>query len=408
MPTNLEDLSREIRKLARGYREETSLRLSELVRIPSPSGREQKIIETIRGMLEELAFDEVRIDGLGNLVARIGRGAKKLAIDAHIDTVGTGDISQWEFDPFSGEVKNEWVLGRGSADQKGGAASMITAGRILKELGFDKDLSIYFTFTIEEEDYDGYCWNYLINEEQLRPDAAVITEPTSCGIYRGQRGRMELDLSFKGISSHGSAPERGDNAIYKASRFALRIDELNGELTGDDFLGKGSVTVTQAISDSPSLCAVPDQCKLHLDRRLALGETKESVIDELQRLLESEAMLEDVRIEIPKAQDTSYRGMEFSLEMYFPTWKLPEEHALVQSGAAAYRALFEDEPKIGRWVFSTNAVAICGEHGIPTIGFGPGDEPFAHAPNERTPIDHLEMASSFYAMLPYVLAENPI
>jgi putative selenium metabolism hydrolase len=408
MKTNVEEISRDIRKLARGYREDTTRRLSELVRIPSPSGQEQKVIETIGSMLEELGFDEIRIDGLGNLVARIGEGAKKLAIDAHIDTVGTGDISQWEFDPFGGEVKNDWVLGRGSVDQKGGAASMITAGRILKELGFDRDLSIYFTFTIEEEDYDGYCWNYLIREERLRPDAVVITEPTSCGVYRGQRGRMELDLSFKGVSSHGSAPERGDNAIYKASRFALRIDELNGELKGDDFLGKGSVTVTQATSDSPSLCAVPDQCKLHLDRRLAWGETKESVVDELRRLLESEAMSEDVQLTIPKGQDTSYRGTDFSLEMYFPTWRLPEEHVLVQSGAAAYRALFEDEPTIGRWVFSTNAVAVCGEHGIPTIGFGPGDEPFAHAPNERTRIDHLEKASGFYAMLPYVLAENSI
>lgn len=408
MKSKIDKLARRIREQATGYREETAQCLSEIVKIPSLSGQEQNVIEAIGNMLEERGFDEVRTDGLGNLIARIGRGDKLLAIDAHIDTVATGDRGQWEFDPFGGEIRDGWVLGRGSADQKGGAASMITAGRILKDLSYSEDLSVYFTFTIEEEDYDGYCWKHLIEEEHLRPDFAVITEPTSCGVYRGQRGRMELDLSFKGVSSHGSAPERGDNAIYKASRIALKINELNNQLRGDEFLGKGSVTVTQATSESPSLCAVPDRCKLHLDRRLAWGETRESVVGELTKIIESESLQKHVQITIPRAEDVSYRGTSFSLEMYFPTWKLPEEHPFVQAGVATYQAIFEESPVVGRWVFSTNAVVICGEHDIPTIGFGPGDEPFAHAPNERIQVDHLERASAFYALLPYILSENPI
>ncbi len=408
MKSKLDEITRQIRQQAKRYRDETARSLSEIVKIPSLSGDEQNVIEAIGTMLDELGFDEVRTDGLGSLVARIGGGDKKLAIDAHIDTVDTGDRGQWEFDPFGGEIRDGWVLGRGAVDQKGGAASMITAGRILKDLSYSEDLSVYFTFTIEEEDYDGYCWKHLIEEEHLEPDFAVITEPTSCGVYRGHRGRMELDLSFKGVSSHGSAPERGDNAIYKASRIALKIDELNSQLRGEELLGKGSITVTQATTQSPSLCAVPDRCDLHLDRRLAWGETRESVIDELKEIIESESLQKDVQIAIPRGEDTSYRGTSFSLEMYFPTWKLPEEHPLVQAGVATYKFLFEERPNVGRWMFSTNAVAICGEHNIPTIGFGPGDEPFAHAPNERIQVDHLERASAFYALLPYILSENPI
>jgi putative selenium metabolism hydrolase len=396
-----------IRSLAGRYREETAGCLSEIVKIPSLSGGEQQVIDRIAQMLKERGFDEVRTDGLGNLIARIGEGDKALAVDAHIDTVDTGDRSQWEFDPFCGEIRGGWVLGRGTVDQKGGAASMITAGRILKDLGYGGNLAVHFTFTVEEEDYDGYCWNYLIEEENLRPDFAVITEPTSCAVYRGHRGRMELELTLRGISSHGSAPERGENAIYKASRIALKIEQLNSRLQGEELLGKGSVTVTQVTSESPSLCAVPDRCKLHLDRRLAWGETRESVLEELEQIFKAESLDDDAQVTIPRREDTSYRGTPISLEMYFPTWKLPEDHPLVQAGVKTYTSLYHKRPKTGRWMFSTNAVAICGEHGIPTIGFGPGDETYAHAPNERIQTDHLERAAAFYALLPYVLMENP-
>jgi len=390
-----------IRQRAEQYRDYTSSNLSEIVRIRSLSGEEREVIEKIKSLLESADFDEVKIDGLGNLIGRVGNGEKILAIDAHIDTVDTGDINQWEFDPFSGEIKDGLVLGRGSVDQKGGAASMITAGKILKELGYDGLFTVYFTFTIMEEDCDGMCWNYIIEKERLVPDFAILTEPTNLGIYRGHRGRMEIELYFRGISAHASAPERGDNAIYKASRAALEIEKLNYRLRNDDFLGKGSIAATLIESKSPSLCAIPDHCRIHLDRRLTWGETRESAIEEVREVIGNEAV-----IEVPIYNRASYKGTLYKQEKYFPTWKIPEDHYLVKVASQAYELLFQEVPRIGKWTFSTNGVAICGKHGIPTIGFGPGNEVYAHAPNEKIPIDHLVKASAFYAFMPYILEET--
>jgi len=390
-----------IRQRAEQYRDYTSSNLSEIVGIRSLSGEEREVIEKIKSLLESADFDEVKIDGLGNLIGRVGNGEKILAIDAHIDTVDTGDINQWEFDPFSGEIKDGFVLGRGSVDQKGGAASMITAGKILKELGYDGLFTVYFTFTIMEEDCDGMCWNYIIEKEGLIPDFAILTEPTNLGIYRGHRGRMEMEVYFRGISAHASAPERGDNAIYKASRAALEIEKLNYRLRNDDFLGKGSVVATLIESKSPSLCAIPDHCRIHLDRRLTWGETRESAIEEVREVIGNEAV-----IEVPIYNRASYKGTLYKQEKYFPTWKIPEDHYLVKVASQAYELLFREVPRIGKWTFSTNGVAICGKHGIPTIGFGPGNEVYAHAPNEKIPIDHLVKASAFYALMPYILEET--
>lgn len=382
------------------YRDYTADNLSQIVQIPSFSGEESAVIARLKAMLEEANFDEVRIDGLGNLIGRVGHGPKTLAIDAHIDTVDTGDLSQWELDPFSGAIRDGKVFGRGAVDQKGGAAAMITGGRILKEMGYDGRYSVYFTFTIMEEDCDGLCWKYLIEEENLVPDAVCITEPTNLGVYRGHRGRMEVEVYFSGLSAHGSAPERGDNAIYKGSRAALEIEQLHHRLRTDDFLGKGSVAVTYFSSQSPSLCAIPDGCKLHLDRRLTWGETMDSAIQEIV-----EAVGQDARVVVPNYDRPSYKGAVFTQDKYFPTWKLAEEHPLVQAGARTAEAVLGEPPRIDKWVFSTNAVAICGRHEIPCIGFGPGNEVLAHAPNEHIPIDHLEKASAFYALLPHILDE---
>ncbi len=395
------EIAKEIRELAKKYREYTAENLSEIVKIPSLSGQEGPVIEKLKQQAEEAGFDEVWVDGLGNLIGRVGDGSKKLAIDAHIDVVDTGDPSQWKYPPFSGLIKDGMVHGRGSVDQKGGAASMITAGRILKELGYDGDFTVYFTFTIMEEDCDGMCWLYIIEREKLVPDFVILTEPTNLGVYRGHRGRMEMEIHFKGVSAHASAPERGDNAILKAARAALAIAELNERLKVDDFLGKGSVAPTIIESKSPSQCAIPDFCRLYLDRRLTWGETKDSAIKEVRDIVG-----EEPEIIVPIYSKKSYKGTVFEQEKYFPTWKYSEDHPLVQAGAETYELLFDEKARIGKWTFSTNGVAISGRHGIPSIGFGPGNEIYAHAPNEATPIDHLEKASAFYALMPYVLSRK--
>ncbi|PID59118.1 YgeY family selenium metabolism-linked hydrolase [candidate division KSB3 bacterium] len=400
-------MNEKILEKANAYRMYTAELLSEMVKIPSYSSKEEAVCQMIAKACEEAGFDEVRIDGLGSVVARIGNGPKKIAFDAHIDTVEVGDPAQWELDPFSGLIKDGLVHGRGSSDQKGGAASMITAGRILKDLGYDGEYAVYFTFTVMEEDCDGMCWKYLIEEEGLTPDFVVSTEPTSCRIYRGHRGRMEIVAKLRGVSAHGSAPERGVSAAYKASRAALAMERLNEALEPDEdhFLGKGTIVVSQMDVKGPSQCAVPDQAMLYLDRRLTWGEDDVLAIRQVTQYI-SEATgdaEDDIEVYMPNYSKRGYKNTDYGQELYFPTWKIPEEHPIVQAGIQAYTDLYEKAPIVDKWTFSTNCVATTGRHKIPAIGFGPGDENQAHAPNEINRIDDLEICSAFYAMLVYVL-----
>ncbi len=401
------EMQKQISELAKKYRDYTAINLSKMVQAKSYSSKEEEVCRLIVTLCEEAGFDEVRIDGLGSVVGRVGYGPKAIAFDAHIDTVEVGDPSQWEFDPFCGTIKDGLVLGRGTSDQKGGAASMITAGRILKELGYGGEYSVYFTFTVMEEDCDGMCWKYLIEEEGFKPDLVVSTEPTSCRIYRGHRGRMEIQAFIKGVSSHGSAPERGVSAAYKAAKATLAMEQLNADLKPDDdnFLGKGTIVVSQIDVKGPSQCAVPDQAMIYLDRRLTWGEDAELAISQVKQYMskaigESE---ESIKVIMPEYTKRGWKGTDYGQELYFPTWKIPADHYLVESGVESYQALFGKEPVVDKWTFSTNCVATTGRHKIPAIGFGPGDEAQAHAPNEINRVDDLEICAAFYAMLPYSL-----
>jgi putative selenium metabolism hydrolase len=392
---------------AKEYRDYTAQNLAKMVKVKSYSSKEEEVCRLIVELCKEALFDEVRIDGLGSVVGRIGYGKKSIAFDAHVDTVEIGNRDNWNFDPFSGEIKDGLVYGRGSADQKGGAASMITAARILKDLDYKGEYSVYFTFTVMEEDCDGMCWKYLIEEENFKPDLVVSTEPTSCRLYRGHRGRMEIRVFLKGISAHGSAPERGVSAAYKAARAALAIEKLNEDLQPDEdrFLGKGTITVSQIEVNGPSQCAVADHAMLYLDRRLTWGEDAELAMNQVRQYI-AEATGDDPKdivVEMPIYEKLGWTQKEYFQELYFPTWKLDEDHFLVQAGVAGYKKLYDKEPVVDKWTFSTNLVATTGRHKIPAIGFGPGDEKMAHAPNETNRIDDLEICSAFYTMLVYSL-----
>lgn len=381
--------------LAKSFEGEVTQFLRDMVAIPSLSSQEGEVIERIRKEMEKIGFDEIRVDGLGNLMGRIGSGPRVLAIDGHIDTVDVGNPELWEVDPFKGDLRDGRIYGRGTSDQEGGLASAVYAGKILKKVGLPKEVTLWVTATVQEEDCDGLCWDYLVRAENFRPDCVLITEPTSLNIYRGQRGRMEIKVQTQGVSCHGSAPERGVNAVYKMAAIIREIEELNTRLKDDPFLGKGTVTISDIRSTSPSLCAVADSCTIHLDRRLTRGETMDGALEEIRRLPAFQKA--DARVWVNEYAVPSYKGTVFPMQSYFPSWVLEEDHPFLRAAVRSYRNLFEEHPRVDKWTFSTNGVATMGLHGIPTFGFGPGMEEQAHAPNEYTLVEHLVKAMAFYA-----------
>lgn len=394
----------EVLEKAKSYEKDMTKFLRDMIAIPSESCGEEKVILRIKEEMEKVGFDKVVIDPMGNILGYVGHGSHLIGMDAHIDTVGIGEIKNWKFDPYTGFEDDIYIGGRGTSDQEGGMASMVYAAKIIKDLHLEDDYTLVITGTVQEEDCDGLCWQYIIEQDKVKPEFVLITEPTSCRIYRGHRGRMEIKVSTRGISCHGSAPERGVNAIYMMAPIIEDIKKLNERLKDDPFLGKGTVTISQIFHKSPSRCAVADGCWISLDRRLTDGETYETAIKEIEDLpsvKEAKAIVEMYDYERP-----AYTGLVYPTKAFFPTWVIPEDDILCRSMKEGYEGLFKEEPIIDKWTFSTNGVSIMGRFGIKCIGFGPGDEKEAHAPNEKTRKADLVKCAALYAVMPLLYLEN--
>jgi putative selenium metabolism hydrolase len=390
-----------IRKAADKYKKDMVAFARNIIRTPSFSCQEGKLVALIKKEMLKVGFDKVKIDKIGNVIGFIGHGKKKIMMDAHIDTVGIGDPKAWKINPFAGIYKNDTIYGRGATDQKLSMASMVYAGKIIKDLKLEGDYTLMVVGSVMEEDCDGLPILHLVKKEGLKPDFVVITEPTDLKVYRGHRGRMEMKVVTKGRSCHASAPERGDNAVVKMTDIVKEITALNKKLKNDKFIGKGTVAVTSIECKTPSLNAVPDEATIYLDRRLTVGETLKSSVAEINRL--PSVKKAKAKVEVLWYDAVAWTGAKVGQEKYFPTWVLPRGHKLVKAGELAGKVALGKTPIVDKWVFSTNGVASAGRLGIPTIGFGPGNEVYAHTVNEFMPAEDLVKAAAFYAALPQYL-----
>ena len=416
---------------AESYKKEMTQFLRDMIAIPSESCQEELVVKRIKEEMDKVGFDETWFDGLGNVIGRIGNGKTVIAMDAHIDTVGIGNINNWEFDPYEGKLVGDEIYGRGGSDQEGGMASMVYAGKVIKDLGLENDYTLYVVGSVQEEDCDGLCWQWILEQEVpkgnfKKPEFVVITEPTSLIIYRGHRGRMEIRVDVRGISCHGSAPERGDNAINKMAPILIELRALHENLHYDAFLGKGSLAVSEIFFTSPSRCAVADSCAISIDRRLTDGETWEGALQEVRNLPAVKAA--DAVVSLYEYDRPSWNGTVYKTECYFPTWVIPESdpicQTLVEAGNGLFNkanfallkekegleddfmAIMNDGVKVDKWTFSTNGVSIMGRHGVKCIGFGPGHERQAHAPNEKTFSSHLVACAAMYAAIPALYVDK--
>ncbi|MHB8296716.1 MAG: YgeY family selenium metabolism-linked hydrolase [Acidimicrobiales bacterium] len=376
--------------------------LREVVHIPSLSSDESSVVERLAAEMRTLGYDEVYTDGFGSLVGRIGDGPVSIVYDSHIDTVATGSRSEWARDPFEphleGALAGGIVHGRGASDDKAGICSMIHGAALYKELCSNAAVTLYVVGSVQEEDCDGLALEHVLTKTLARPDLVVLGEATRCGVYRGNRGRIEVMVRARGSSCHASAPERGHNPVYDLSAMISEVQATEPLLGNDDFLGPGTIAITKIECETPSLNAVPATATLYIDRRLTAGEAPEEALRQIAELPAVRAA--GGTVELLDYERTSYTGMTLGMAKSYPSWTTPADHAGVRAGSLTGELLFGKAPEIGRWVFSTNGVASMGKLGIPTIGFGPGDEAHAHTAHDQCPTDDLVQAIAWYAAFP--------
>ncbi|MDQ3007512.1 MAG: YgeY family selenium metabolism-linked hydrolase, partial [Chloroflexota bacterium] len=323
-----------------------------LIRIKSMSGQEEEIIKLIEKKMMALGYDEVIIDSMGNILGRIGNGEKSILFDSHVDTVAVNDEAEWDIPSFSGDIVDGYLYGRGSVDMKSSVAASIYAGAIAKKLGLDPGKTIYISCTVFEEDCDGENLKHLFKELHLKPDYVVICEPSNNKIALGHKGKAQISIKTRGVSAHGSAPEKGVNAIYEMAEIIQRVEKLNAELMKQE-APRGTLVMSKISSTSASLNAVPSECEVYLDRRTIPGETEDAIKKEMDQLIQGKK----ATWEVGTLHRKSWTGKDITYEPFHPAWKIDLNHELTEACIAAYRENFGSEPaEYDFWDFSTNAV----------------------------------------------------
>jgi putative selenium metabolism hydrolase len=395
----------DIKKNVEGNRQDIIRFMREICAIPSMEGQLREVGDRIGAEMTKLGFEDVRFDKMGNILGRIGRGGRVLVYDSHVDTVGVGDPATWGWDPFKGKVEDGILYARGACDEKGSTPGMVYGLALARDHGLLEGTTAYY-FGNMEEWCDGIAPNTFVEvDPKVKPDFVVIGEPTLMKVYRGHKGRVELKVTASGRSAHAASHHLGDSALYKMLSVISGIRDLDAHLHTDPFLGKGTVMVTDTKISTASINAVPDGFTVFIDRRVTFGETKEEAIQQIRDLIPG-YLRDQIRVEELFYDDPSYTGFVFPVDKYYPAWALEESHPIVQAGQETVRQLWNEARPTGKWSFSTNGTYWAGKAGIPSIGFGPGDEEYAHTSMEQVPLDEVVAATEFYALFPGLLAEK--
>ena len=358
------------------------------------SDEEGEMAELLKAEMLRVGFDEAFIDSTGNVVGRIGNGGKIIHFDSHLDTVQVNDPDEWQFAPFSGEIVGGYVWGRGSVDMKASLGASVYAAALAKERGYTEGKTIYVTGTVCEEYCDGENLQHLYQELSLRPDYCIICEPSDNVITLGHKGKAQIRIRTHGVSAHGSAPEKGVNAVYEMAEIITRVDALNKSLVKVG-AKHGTIVLSDISCVSASLNAVPSECAIYLDRRLVLGETLEQVKEEMDTLIAGK----NANWEIGALHHTSWKGKALDYQPMHNPWSIEWDHELTQALRAAYQNVYQREATtFDFWDFGTNAITPV-SMGIPTIGFGPGEYKLAHMKDERCAVSKIEEACRVYCQL---------
>ena len=366
----------------------------EAVRTRSYSDEEGNMASLIKEKMEKLGYDEVKLDSVGNVVGKIGSGKKTVHFDSHMDTVRVNDADEWKVPPFSGDIVDGSIWGRGSVDMKSALCASVYAAAYARDMGYLNDKTVYVTGTVCEEYCDGENLKHLYKELNLKPDYCIICEPCDNIITLGHKGKAQIRIITNGISAHGSAPDKGKNAVYEMAEIIQRVEKLNERLSS---MGEnhGTIVLSDIKCESASLNAVPSECQIYLDRRLVLGETLDMVRKEMDELVKEK----DARWEVGTLRQTSWNGGELVYEPMHDPWKIEKDAPLTKALNEAYKKVYGKYPdKYDFWDFGTNAITPVAM-GVPTIGFGPGEYKLAHMRDEHCSVEKIKDAMYVYAEL---------
>lgn len=379
-----------------------------LIQNKSYSGEEAGVAKALKGYFEAHGFDEITIDDYGNIIGCIKgkRPGKKILFDGHMDTVPVGNEEDWTYPPFAAEIHEDKIYGRGTSDMKGAVAAMASAAAYFaKDLNKDFAGEIYVAGVVHEECFEGVAARNI--SQLVKPDYVVIGEASHLNLKVGQRGRAEIKVETFGVPAHSANPEKGVNAVYKMSKV---IDAIRGLKPSEHpILGKGILELTDIKSSPyPGASVVPEYCVATYDRRLLVGETKESVLKPLQELME-ELQKEDpelkVKISYAIGEEKCYTGNNIQGERFFPGWLFDKEEDFVKDIKAELEAA-GFKPEITQYNFCTNGSHYAGEAGIKTIGMGPSKENLAHTINEYIEISQLtQVTECYYGIIKVLLRE---
>jgi len=365
--------------------------ICELISIPSrnPPGEEERCASYIKSKLEEYGIEaylvQAPLEGRPQVVGvvRGDEGKTTLVLNGHMDVVPEGNIKSWRYPPFEGKIVDGRIYGRGACDMKSSLGMMIEMARVASNARLSGNLVL--TFAAGEEKLEPgtqYLLKEFLPKMNLIGDWGVVLEPTSCNIGIAEGGGLWSGIAVKGKATQSSVPEKGINAISKASKVISKLDEYNAEILAKKrhTLGPKPTLKVTMINGGIKDNIIPDLCNLVADRRLIPGETTEEAWKELQNILE-EIKSGDPEFSYEISERTKWEPAEIS-----------SDSGIVRHLTASYEKVVGDKAKVVGMSYGTDMRNFVNEVKIPAVIFGPGDVSRAHSPDEFVEIDEVEMA----------------